>query len=34
MPLVLELGRQGQEDLLEFEANLVYIASSRIAKAA
>ena len=29
MPLILALGRQGQADLCEFEASLVYRASSR-----
>jgi hypothetical protein len=31
--LTSALGRQRQEDLCEFEASLVYIASSRVAKA-
>ena len=34
MPLIPELRRQRQVDLSEFEASLVYIASSRTAKAA
>lgn len=31
-PLVLELGRQRQEDFYEFKASLVYPTSSRITK--
>jgi hypothetical protein len=33
MPLIPALGREKQEDLCEFEASLVYRASSRIARA-
>jgi hypothetical protein len=33
MPLILELGRQKQKGLCEFEASLVYRASSRTARA-
>jgi hypothetical protein len=33
MPLIPALGRQRQEDLCEFEANLIYRASSRTARA-
>ena len=33
MPLIPSLGRQRQANLCEFEASLVYRASSRVAKA-
>jgi hypothetical protein len=33
MPLILAFGRQRQTDLCEFDASLVYRASSRIARA-
>jgi hypothetical protein len=33
MPLILALGRQRQVNLCEFKASLVYIVSSRIARA-
>ena len=33
MPLILALGRQGQVDLCEFKASLVYKESSRTARA-
>jgi hypothetical protein len=33
MPLILVLGRQRQEDFYEFKASLVYIVSSRTARA-
>ena len=33
MPLILPFGRQGKVDFCEFQANLIYRASSRTAKA-
>ena len=33
MPLISTLGRQKQEDTCEFKASLVFIVSSRIARA-
>lgn len=32
MPLIAAFGRERQEDLLEFEASLLYIVSSRTAR--